>query len=192
MAYLDLDCGAFPTSTSSVPRVRDTEDWALHRQVLELSLRDGPASLCTPTRLQRMVAAIFGTSSGTRLADTRLEALRRFAVLYRLGDVGLQDVEAMRMRDAGFTDEAISRFSHHLDLAAHGRRDDRHRLGHALFVVTMLGLAAAFAAWLCNELDDPLIAAVLAGVIVVTLAPLLGGQIKQQPTSMKENKHVRG
>lgn len=82
MAYLDLGGGAphfAPTSTASAaiaPGFERTE-W----QVIVLAQRDDLASLRAPSRARRLLDALFGASANPRLADPRLETLRRLAVL---------------------------------------------------------------------------------------------------------------
>lgn len=49
-------------------------------QVVDLARRDGMTSLAPDARLGRLRALLFGTRSDSRLADPRLEALRRVAV----------------------------------------------------------------------------------------------------------------
>lgn len=186
MAYLDLECrnlGAGASGPSLCPdipgdaRGREADEWALHRQVIELSLRDGLKSVGTPTRIQRMAAALFGFSCQNQLADRRLEALRRFAVIYRLRGAELALAEKQRMLAIGFTDQAVSRFSRHIDRSVRGGSRGLRRMAPTLTSVAMLVATAAFTAWLCDPLDQPLITLVFAGLVVVTLEALLGGSI---------------
>jgi hypothetical protein len=51
--------------------------------VIGLAERDGLSSLSAPGRIARAFGGLFGLSANSRLADERLEQLRRFAVLVR-------------------------------------------------------------------------------------------------------------
>jgi hypothetical protein len=81
MAYLDmrdpaaavLGFAAAPAEPAGFPR----REW----EIIGLARRDGLASLRAPGRLGRFVAWAFGAGINPRLADPRLEALRRVAVL---------------------------------------------------------------------------------------------------------------
>jgi hypothetical protein len=54
---------------------------ALEWSVVALAERDSLASLRAPGRMALALGALFGTKTTTKLADERLEALRRIAVL---------------------------------------------------------------------------------------------------------------
>ncbi|MDD1453277.1 hypothetical protein NHF48_023755 [Sphingomonas sp. H160509] len=128
-----------------------------------------------------MAAALFGFSRQNQLADRRLEALRRFAVLYRLRGAELSVAEKQRMLAIGFTDQAVSRFSRHIDRSVRGGSQGLRRIAPTLSAVAMLVAVAALTAWLCAPLDEPLIALMFAGLVVVTLVALLGGSINNIP-----------
>jgi hypothetical protein len=53
----------------------------LERSVIAIARRDRVSSLRTPGRLSRWLGVLFGLRTSPRLADDRLEALRRIAVL---------------------------------------------------------------------------------------------------------------
>lgn len=78
MAYLDLtrtfDTAAATPLTSA--RFEDTE-W----RVIMLAQKEGLASLSEPGPVARVLAWLIGTQADHRLANPRLEALRRFSVL---------------------------------------------------------------------------------------------------------------
>ena len=174
MAYLDLDLARSATLGSASTPLQ-TDERALHRQVIALSLQDRLASVRAPGRLLNALRNIVGIPRQTRLADERLETLRRFAVLYRLLGADVAASEKESLIKAGFDQVSISRFSREIDGAVRERPDGLARLAPtALSAAAVLGLAAAFAAWLCEALDDPMIAWIVAGLVVVTLAGLLG------------------
>jgi hypothetical protein len=76
---------------------------ALEWSVIALAERDSIASLREPSRIAVAIYNVFGDRPNPRLADPRLEALRRIAVLgWRHG----RDIEGQEVRDfvaAGFT-----------------------------------------------------------------------------------------
>lgn len=76
--------------------------------VIAASAGDGPSSLEGPGRGLARLRRLFGGRGKTRLADPRLEALRRMAVLLRhRGDVGAAEIE--RFTAAGFTPDQYDR-----------------------------------------------------------------------------------
>jgi len=77
MAHIDLAAStATPLPTPPADGF-ERREWA----VIMLARQDGLASLRAPSRLGRMMARLFGSDVNHRLADPRLEALRRLAVL---------------------------------------------------------------------------------------------------------------
>jgi hypothetical protein len=79
MAYLDMRDLAETASYANAavePIGFTRREW----QVIVLAQRDGLASLRAPDRLARLMARLFGAEANPRLADPRLEALRRLAV----------------------------------------------------------------------------------------------------------------
>lgn len=86
MAYLDLDNAfASPAGASAVAPVAEAiADLpgfsALEWSVIALAKRDPLRSLSRPGRMARAMGGLFGLGTRSRLADERLEALRRLAV----------------------------------------------------------------------------------------------------------------
>ncbi|MES1971926.1 MAG: hypothetical protein V4472_05650 [Pseudomonadota bacterium] len=74
----------------------------LERVVIETSLGDGLSSLGEPGKWRRRLHRLVGVRSKTRLADPRLETLRRVAVLLRHHGALSAD-EADVFADSGFT-----------------------------------------------------------------------------------------
>lgn len=72
-------------------------------QVIGLARKDGTATLTEPGRLGRILGLVFGARPNPRLADARLEALRRLAVeaWHRGYAVSLSALAAFKA--AGFT-----------------------------------------------------------------------------------------
>ncbi len=96
MAYLDVRepisfVSTLPMSPSADPVPVEPVGLAHHEwsvgfahhewDVIQIARRDGLASLSEPTRMARFSAWLFGGGISLRLADPRLEALRRLAVL---------------------------------------------------------------------------------------------------------------
>ncbi|HEY0270403.1 MAG TPA: hypothetical protein VGC10_05390 [Sphingomonas sp.] len=84
MAYLDTRESFLVANCLSATPALDTIDVAFDRhewEVIVLARQDGLASLREPSRLARLLDRLFGAGINRRLANPRLEALRRFAVL---------------------------------------------------------------------------------------------------------------
>jgi len=75
----------------------------VERDVLLASRRDRPSSLKRPGPVGRWIAHLLGFEEANRLADPRLEALRRFAVLLRRRGDRLPGSEETRILVAGFS-----------------------------------------------------------------------------------------
>jgi hypothetical protein len=113
MAYLDLDYPfAAPAGARIAQRsatlVADLPGFsALEWSVIALAKRDTLASLGTPSRLSRALGSVFGLSTTSKLADPKLEALRRMAVhAWRYG-FALPMAEIDRFVAAGFDEGQI-------------------------------------------------------------------------------------
>jgi hypothetical protein len=91
---------AAPASASASP---DPVFTPAERHVIAVARIDGPGSVRPRTVLTRLAGALFGMNPPNPLADPRLEALRRFAVLARVsgGDVPRHEID--RFLAAGFT-----------------------------------------------------------------------------------------
>ena len=79
---------------------------ALEWSVVALAQRDRMSSLSRPGRMSLALGALFGTRrTGSHLADPRLEALRRMAVLSWHRGFAVPGPEVRRFLDAGFSAE---------------------------------------------------------------------------------------
>lgn len=108
MAYLDLDnLFASPSGSRTVAPVVPTGFSALEWSVIALAKRDPLRSLGRPSRLSRAMGSLFGLGTRSTLADPRLEALRRMAVLAWRRGFALPLAEIDRFLAAGFHEAQI-------------------------------------------------------------------------------------
>jgi len=106
MAYLDIDnMFAAPVRSRGAQKVAAQESGfsALEWSVIAVSRRDGIASLEEPSRVSRALGSLFGFGTTSRLADPKLEALRRVAVYAWRRGYALPQAEIDRFVEAGFT-----------------------------------------------------------------------------------------
>lgn len=87
MAYLAFETGeaqggaAIASATALAPTPVEQRLGALEWQVVAIARNDSLASLRAPGRMSVALGNVFGHRTNPRLADPRLEALRRMAVL---------------------------------------------------------------------------------------------------------------
>lgn len=110
MAYLDIDnMFAAPVTrgtaraTQAAETVETDSFSPIEWSVIAVSRRDKIASLDGPGRMSRALGSLFGFGAKSRLADTRLEALRRLAVHAWRRGYALPQAEVDQFIDAGFT-----------------------------------------------------------------------------------------
>jgi hypothetical protein len=150
------------------------------------SLADDRASVATTTSGRPLVRVLFGFPPPVRLAGARLEALRRYAVLYRLEGAALPPEEDSRLRKAGFSDRQVE--------AARGLIDARFqyeaagtRAGGKTITAALLatGATAAFLIdrWLAHQVDDTLSAHIMTIMLVTWLVSM--GAITSHPHSRR-------
>ena len=92
-----------PVAASAAPKARPAGFSALEWSVVMLARHDRPSSLREPGRIGRLLGALFGDSYNRRLADPRLEALRRMAVLTWHHGYAVTTVQIDAFLGAGFT-----------------------------------------------------------------------------------------
>ena len=118
MAYLDFRDGTQATMAAAAhtPGERRVDRpaqpdglTALEWRVVMLARQDGIASLSANPRPGRLRALLFGTRPDPRLADPRLEALRRVAVHAWHHGLAVPAAEVARFTDAGFGAAALQR-----------------------------------------------------------------------------------
>jgi len=111
MAYLDLDnMFPAPARARSVAAAAPAElpgFSALEWSVIALAKNDTLGSLATPGRLSRALGGVFGLSTASRLADPKLEALRRLSVHAWRRGFALPMAEIHRFVAAGFSEGQI-------------------------------------------------------------------------------------
>ena len=107
MAYLDIDnMFAAPVRSRIADIVADAEATgfsAIEWSVIAVSKRDSLSSLSEPSRTSRAIGSLFGFGTASRLADPRLEALRRLAVHAWRRGYALPQAEIDQFVEAGFT-----------------------------------------------------------------------------------------
>lgn len=91
MAYLDLNADHPFTGAATAPRA--TKLVPQERLVVQMSRSDPLWSLRSRQERSRLLNLVFGIEAPHRLADRRLEALRRYAVMYRLRDASATGAE---------------------------------------------------------------------------------------------------
>jgi hypothetical protein len=106
MAYLDLDnLFAAPVASRGATVVAEPAGFsALEWSVIALAERDTLRSLDQPSRMARALGGLFGGGATSRLADPRLEALRRMAVHAWRRGFALPVSEINRFMAVGFNE----------------------------------------------------------------------------------------
>lgn len=111
MAYLDLTQGFIPTGPAAARSARNSRFTPaltkLERLAVHIAQGDGIDSLAQPKRGNRFTRWLFRADRPNPLADPRLEALRRYAVLLRLRGDAMPADETRRLVDAGFALETL-------------------------------------------------------------------------------------
>ena len=110
MAYLDFAAPATalaPVIARHDPVPAKPALTALEWSVVALAERDSMASLRAPSRVSIALAAIFGGTTDNRLADPRLEALRRVSVHAWYHGFAIPESEVESFHAAGFDAEQL-------------------------------------------------------------------------------------
>jgi hypothetical protein len=180
MAYRHFDSDPTMGWTSASPARsalrHPPRPWTLsreERQIVLLSRRDATATLRTPGPVARAVRLLFGLQSANRLANPRLEALRRFAVLRRVLGDALPETEFGQLVDAGYDNAAANDVDRLLlDRVSRPAREVSRTILLTLLVslatVGMIQLGRV----LGHRLDDVLLGFVLAGLIGTSAVPV--------------------
>ncbi len=112
MAYLDLNSAYVDVvrSEAATPAPSATAKGqfsALEWTTIALARRDSVASLGEPGRIARALGGLFGIGAKSRLADPRLEALRRIAVHAWHRGYALPVSEIKAFNAAGFSNDQL-------------------------------------------------------------------------------------
>lgn len=133
MAYLNVaelpGAGLKVTARAPVEAAKPSLS-ALEWSVVALAERDTLSSLRAPGRLAVALAAIFGTSPSNRLADERLEALRRVAVHAWHHGFAVPELEMNALFGAGFSPAQFELIVASVSRARAGRRPRRSSVGN--------------------------------------------------------------
>ena len=106
MAYLDVR-EAVEAASYAIPAVEPVGFSRREWQVIVLAQRDGLASLRPPSRLAKLMGKLFGEGINPRLADPRLEALRRLAVLAWQHGYAVPISAIKAVKEAGFSGDQV-------------------------------------------------------------------------------------
>jgi hypothetical protein len=101
LAFSEATAGQAASSVPFAPAITPSFS-ALEWSVIALAGRDRLSSLREPGRMSVAMGAIFGSRPNPRLADPRLEALRRVALLARVHGYRIPTSERRRFEEAGF------------------------------------------------------------------------------------------
>lgn len=110
-------------SAPAVPAALTSLEWL----VVALAKNDRLSSLRTPGRLSTALGTVFGMRPNPRLADERLEALRRIAVLSWHHGYVVEGREVERFRAAGFTDAQYEQIVDSIGADQMAQRKERFR-----------------------------------------------------------------
>lgn len=116
MAYLDLTQGFISTGPAAASSLQNSRFipalTKLERLAIHIAQSDGIDSLAQPERGNRFTRWLFRSDRPNPLADPRLEALRRYAVLLRLRGDAMPSDETRSLLDAGFARETLNEVHH--------------------------------------------------------------------------------
>lgn len=134
------------------------------RAAVLVSLRDSRASATRSRPRSRLMRILFGQGRRASLADGRLEALRRYAILYRLEGTALSGEEDARLLVAGISERAVAAARALVDAHYMPVRKGPRVPWTLAAIIGLAGLGAAFLyRWLAAQFADP------AGALIVTI-----------------------
>ena len=172
MAYLQFE-HIQSASTGIVAGKPQPALGAFERDIVRMSLQDGRSSLADIGRLVRIGMWLGGVRRKGGLANPRLEALRRYAILYRLNGQGLEASEELAMDRAGFDARGIGEVrrivDRHVAANPQGPGPWLHILPLALALVA--GLAGT-ALLIRQTTGDIAISTMIAALALVTIVSL--------------------
>jgi len=181
MAYLDLRLGggldgALAAGTAApAPELAPRRLGRPERDAIALALSEGRTALLLG-RVARVFGRLWlGMNDEPVFAAERIEAIRRYAVRYRLEGGGLALAEDDRLRAAGLDEIEAAELRAIVD--THASEAPKRRPGRligqllgALLIaaIPMLGAAILYS-WLADQVEDRLSALVVSIVLVVAL-----------------------
>ena len=171
MAYLDLTANhPFETAARSSARA-EVRLSSQERLVVQLSRNDPLWSLRPRHTHSKLLRYLFGIEAPHHLADPRLEALRRYAVTYRLRDPSIAEVEAGALA-AGFAASQLAQARHMIDgaRAVRAHKSTANVIRQAVLTLAAFMVIYGATAWLSPRLDSMLIAFVFVAVAAVSFA----------------------
>ncbi|WP_265267715.1 hypothetical protein [Sphingomonas lycopersici] len=172
MAYVQFEQMPDASAAGAVRHPR-AEFGAIEREVLRLSYGDTRSSLGVPGRFARIGGWLAGRRAKPGLADRRLEALRRYAVLYRLDGEALDPAEDIAIAAAGFDRHALRDVQLLVD--RHLASRSHNAASRFRSVLTFLGgtvVLGAVALLLQQATDDLAVSAIVSGILGATAASL--------------------
>jgi hypothetical protein len=95
---------------------------SLDQSVIALAAFDHRISVEPSGVVARLFQYVFGEQNSNRLADDRLEALRRYAILYRLEGPQLPPLERSRLTEAGFDDHQKAQIDRLVERSKNARK----------------------------------------------------------------------
>lgn len=110
-------------SAPAVPARLSALEWS----IVAMAERDSLASIREPSRYTRILRGFFGLKTPNRLANDRLETLRRVAVLAWHHGWNVPKSEFAAFRAAGFSDDQFELMQNSLGQARAARRRGRAR-----------------------------------------------------------------
>lgn len=160
---------ALVVSRDKTPALTDLE-----RTVVLLSRRDRSVASPLVERLRDAAIRTFGLRRANRLADPKLEALRRFAVILRENEGLAPAAEIERFVAAGYRAEQVEAV-YALCWERNARRRSRVARRNQLLLACAIwvGILPPFAVSLSDYFDDDLIGSMVAMLAFATLAPLM-------------------
>jgi hypothetical protein len=144
---------------------------AQERLVVVLSRKDPLWSLRPRHTHSTLLRFLFGIEAPHSLADRKLEALRRYAVTYRVRDAGVNAAEAAATA-TGFSHRQLAQVRQMVDgvRAAPSRRTVGDTIRQALFALVALLILSGATAWFSPRFDSSLLSFVFVAVAVLSVA----------------------
>jgi hypothetical protein len=182
MAFLDLNIGA-PMMRADVRIAAVAPKFGAQERKVVLLARTDPTSSLRRNWLTRVKSVLFAIEAPHMLADPKLEALRRYAILYRVHGETLDMAEIERARVAGYADALLERVRTLIDHGHGVRRPERSTLGVFALATAVAAIAAIAILTLTPVLNSPAMASVLTGVGIASAMPVLAGSSSATPST---------